>query len=316
MLQTPRPRLVQDRKVVFALCFLQKNWSIPHASEIIGKTMSPRQWKHFLSQCKGQNLLQPSVSRSVDHGPTCRPSCSFRLGHWVKTKYVRIQLSRHLITAVWEHIDCCQQQDSHWNCMQEQIRCLRIMCVWLFVQKLAYVNKAAGHATKSFFTKSYLKRLRSADLIHMWALSLRTLQIAFLDCVSQRNAGRKDAFGAVYPHLKLPNEEAVLSYFIYFVLPSCSNVSFKAVRWKMGTFFGNYCFFCNFVANSMRWQRLLDFDSFRYCPTTGESNWIECFFFPQVPSGKLFWKQSCRKLVVSPPSATVVQIVSKSVRQF
>jgi len=28
-------------------------------------------------------------------------------------KYVRIQLSRHLSTAVWEHIDWVQQHDPH-----------------------------------------------------------------------------------------------------------------------------------------------------------------------------------------------------------
>jgi len=46
---------------------------------------------------------------------TCGLERSFPVGHGViGQKYVRIQLSRLLITSAWEYVDRAQQQDSHW----------------------------------------------------------------------------------------------------------------------------------------------------------------------------------------------------------
>jgi len=51
-------------------------------------------------------------------------------------KYVRIQLSRHLSTTVWEHIDWVQQHDPHCNVYRNKFATLE-QCVF-FMHMKAY----------------------------------------------------------------------------------------------------------------------------------------------------------------------------------
>ena len=86
-------------------------------------------------------------------------------------KYVRIQLSRHLSTTVWEHIDWVQQHDPHCNVYRNKFATLE-QCVF-FVHMKAYPTLTRQWlVSHAIHTKTYLGHVSTKFEKHWFRTSV------------------------------------------------------------------------------------------------------------------------------------------------
>jgi len=76
-------------------------------------------------------MLQVSVPQPMGYDPLVGHSKDFEWATVLGQKYVRIHLSRQLITTTWRNICLCLAARFSLNCFREWIRYFRIMRVCL-----------------------------------------------------------------------------------------------------------------------------------------------------------------------------------------